>query len=73
MAICANREGNVRNVYEVLKEKESAIERVRREVEALRLVSDLLVDQGDPKPNTFALGASPETNIDIVQPTKKRA
>jgi hypothetical protein len=34
----------VRDVYEVLREKEDAIERVRREVKALRLVIPLLAD-----------------------------
>jgi hypothetical protein len=36
--------GNVRDIYEVLREKEDAIERVRREVKALRLVIPLLAD-----------------------------
>jgi hypothetical protein len=35
----------VRDIYEVLREKEDAIERVRREVEALRSVSFLLDDE----------------------------
>jgi hypothetical protein len=34
----------VRDVYEVLREKEEAIEQVRREVEALRSVTPLLSD-----------------------------
>jgi hypothetical protein len=34
----------VRDVYEVLREKEDAIEQVRREVEALRSVTPLLAD-----------------------------
>jgi hypothetical protein len=34
----------VRDVYEVLREKEDAIEQVRREVEALRSVTPLLSD-----------------------------
>jgi len=37
----------MRNVQEVLKEKKSAVERVRREVEALRLVTPLLADEAD--------------------------
>ena len=34
----------MRNIYEVLREKEYAIERVRREIEALRSVTPLLAD-----------------------------
>lgn len=34
----------MRNVYDVLREKEYAIERLRREVEALRSVTPLLAD-----------------------------
>ena len=37
----------MRNVHEVLREKKSAIERVRQEVEALRLVTPLLTEEGD--------------------------
>jgi hypothetical protein len=40
------QEGNVRDIYEVLREKEAAIERVRREVKALCLVTPLLADAG---------------------------
>jgi hypothetical protein len=38
------QEAIVRDVYEVLREKEEAIEQVRREVEALRSVTPLLSD-----------------------------
>ena len=41
----------MRNVYEVLKEKEDAVERVRREVAALRSVTPLLADESDVKSN----------------------
>jgi len=40
----------VRDIFEVLREKEAAIERVRREVNALRLVTPLLVDTSIPQP-----------------------
>jgi len=39
----------VRDIYEVLREKEDDIERVRREVEALRSVTPLLVDETDAR------------------------
>jgi hypothetical protein len=37
----------MRDVQEVLRAKKSAVERVRREVEALRLVTLLLADEAD--------------------------
>jgi hypothetical protein len=37
----------MRDVYEVLRAKEILIERLRREVEALRVVAPLLNDEGD--------------------------
>jgi hypothetical protein len=40
----------VRDVYEVLREKEDAIEQVRREVEALRSVTPLLSDSRSTVP-----------------------
>jgi hypothetical protein len=48
----------VRNVYEVLREKEDAIERVRREVEALRSVTPLLVDKLDARLNVSVPSAA---------------
>jgi hypothetical protein len=46
------KEGHVRDFYEVLREKEHAIEQVRRELEALRSVTPLLSDaiSNTPKP-----------------------
>ena len=40
----------MRDVYEVLQEKENALERVDREIEALRLVAPLLTDDTDTLP-----------------------
>lgn len=37
----------MRNVYQVLRDKELELERVSREVEALRLVLPLLADEAD--------------------------
>lgn len=57
-------EENVRNVYELLKEKKIAIERLRREIAALRLVVPLLHDEGDFTPGNFESGVGPEkTNV----------
>lgn len=40
----------MRDVYELLREKENALERVDREIEALRLVAPLLTDDTDTGP-----------------------
>jgi hypothetical protein len=42
----------MRDIQEVLRAKESAVERVRREVEALRLVTLLLADDEDSRWDT---------------------
>lgn len=41
------QKGKLRDVYEVLREKEIAARRVAREVEILRLVAPLLADETD--------------------------
>jgi hypothetical protein len=38
----------MKNIYEVLREKEMDLARLRTEVEALRFVAPLLADRGDP-------------------------
>jgi len=54
-------EGHVRDIQEVLKEKECAIEQVRREVEALRSVSPFLSNAVPNIPQPAFLGdANPE-------------
>jgi hypothetical protein len=40
-------EATMRDVYEVLRDKEIEIIRVRHEIEALRSILPLLVDEGD--------------------------
>lgn len=37
----------MKNIYEVLREKETVLARLRAEVEALRYVAPLLADRGD--------------------------
>jgi hypothetical protein len=38
----------VKDIYQLLREKEQRIEQLRREVEALRAVAPMLADQSDP-------------------------
>jgi hypothetical protein len=49
----------MRDVQEVLRAKKSAVERVRREVEALRLVTLLLADDADSGWDTCLRSAVP--------------
>jgi len=39
----------MKDVYEILRQKEIAIERIRKEISALRFVVPLLVDDGDSR------------------------
>ena len=69
----------MRNVYEVLREKENAIERVRREVEALRSAASLLANQKHARSNISTRPADyqqvstetfsePKEAVDTVEP-----
>jgi hypothetical protein len=53
----------VRDVYIVLREKEDAIERVRREVEALRSVTPLLADA---RSNTLQVAVRREAGTETI-------
>jgi len=44
----------MRNVYQVLRDKELELERLSREVEALRLVVPLLAEEADGSPRMSA-------------------
>jgi hypothetical protein len=52
----------VRDIYEVLREKEDAIERIRREVRALRSVTSLLDDKIDARLN---VSAPPAAGVEV--------
>jgi hypothetical protein len=55
----------MRNLLEVLREKETDLARVRQEVEALRFVAPLLFDQGDP------FGAPPDLSWSEASPKNR--
>jgi hypothetical protein len=62
----------MKNVYEVLRQKELELARLEKEVEALRLVAPLLSDESKepietPKP-TLATGGGSQQPIRIPQP-----
>jgi hypothetical protein len=56
----------VRDVYEVLREKERGLERVRREVEALRLTAQLVNESEDLPADTTILSSieTQDTEVD---------
>ena len=61
-------EGNMRDIQQLLQEKEEAIAQLRREVEALRSVTPLLSDTGIFIPRSFVDGkAGIETDGAIVE------
>lgn len=62
----------MKNVYEVLRQKELELSRLEKEVEALRVAAPLLSDEGKdlaevPKP-TLAASATGQQPIRIPQP-----
>ena len=58
-------ENTMRSIQEVLEEKSIAVERVRREIEALRLVAELLADEGE---STWSAGLAFATTDEPVDP-----
>jgi sugar-specific transcriptional regulator TrmB len=60
----------VRNVYEVLREKEEAIERVRREIERLRSATSRMTEEATSGSNNSATpGKCLETMKDTIDQT----
>jgi hypothetical protein len=63
----------MRNPYQVLREKERELEKVKREVEALRLVGPLL--EGEESASNKAIKPEPEARKDATTglkiPTQK--
>jgi hypothetical protein len=60
----------MKNVYEVLRQKELELARLEKEVEALRVAAPLLSDDKDAAENKPALAATPvaQQPIRIPQP-----
>ena len=65
----------MKNVYEVLRQKELELSRLEKEVEALRVAAPLLSEDkeaGDNKP-TLATSTAPQQPIRIPQPAVSAA
>ena len=62
----------MRDVYEVLREKGIAIERVRREIEALRSVCHLLGDEGDSTSDALESSVERKEQSDMLRPANER-
>jgi len=67
-------ENKVSYLYQVLEEKEIAIERLRQEIEALRLVCQMVHEQGDSTADTFDPGIEFErdNHASAIRPTDDR-
>lgn len=64
---------SMKNVYEVLRQKEMELTRLEKEVEALRVVAPLLSEEKEPVSEKVALptavnGPQPTTRIPIPTP-----
>jgi hypothetical protein len=62
----------MRDVYEVLRNKEILIEELRREIEALRLAAPLLNDDTDTESLADAPGNQTESDAQSVRSTGRR-
>jgi hypothetical protein len=59
LAFCHfHREASVKDIYQVLREKEQQIARVRQEVEALRFCAPLLAEAGEIQAQNAAVPAN---------------
>jgi hypothetical protein len=70
----------MKNVYEVLRQKELELARLEKEVEALRVAAPLLSDEKEmvsdttiAKPTLTAAAAAPQQPIRIPQPAVNQA
>lgn len=64
----------MQDIYEVLREKEAAIEQVRREIEILRLACPLLADEADSAAMILSTGMElGEENNAAVRPSDESA
>jgi len=70
----------MKNVYEVLRQKELELARLEKEVEALRVAAPLLSDEKETvadtaiaKPTLAAAAAAPQQPIRIPQPAVNQA
>jgi hypothetical protein len=64
-------EDHLQNIFEVLREKEMELERVRQEVETLRLACPLLLDESDSR--TFVVSMQQEEGNITVRPADEVA
>ncbi len=48
----------MKNIFEVMRQKEAEIQQLQREIEALRTAARLLADESDPSPDSFARSSS---------------
>ena len=65
----------MQDVYAVLREKELAIERVQREIEALRVVCQLATKEEDSIPDTIRIlesNTEPEEKTMVVSPAEEK-
>ena len=60
------------DLYEIVKEKETAIAQLRQEVEALRLVCQMLQDEDDSFPTTFDSSAADREGTSAPAPVNDR-
>ena len=63
----------MRNVYDVLREKQKCVEQVRREVEALRLTAQLVNETENPPVNIATPGSDLETHSTLKLVERERS
>jgi len=63
----------MKDIYQVLREKELAVLRVRREIEALRFCLGLLAEPADPRPDAPPARPAASTSNSLTLKSKPSA
>jgi hypothetical protein len=68
----------MKNIYEVMRQKEAEIQQLQREIEALRTAARLLADENDPSPDSFgrsssSAGTGPMSTAPVLRPAASQS
>ena len=63
----------MKNIYEVLRQKENEIQQLQKDIEALRVAARLLADDNELDTMRSSTGTAPRVSAAAVAPTGKSA
>jgi type II secretory pathway component PulM len=63
----------MKNIFEVMRQKEAEIQQLQRDIEALRTAARLLAEEGDPSPDSLGRSAGAGSSSMNVAPVLRPA